>query len=379
MGGEYSKPREVASKYYVEYTSKLPSLAGKVAAITGTTSGTGLVCAKTLAKQGAHVLLLNRASERSVTSEKEILESVPGAKVSSIECDLQSFESVKKAAVSIKDKFGSTGIDILCNNAGVMALADCATPDGYDVQMQTNHLSHFLLTRELFPLLEKAAERSGEARIVQHSSGARKYPAGDLGAQYLGKNGGNLGGDGASMFFGGSRWQRYHQTKLANALFTTSLTDKLTARGSKVKALCATPGLSATNLQVTSNKAGGFLSTWIMFLVRSFCDLLFLPFLSLSHFTPPPPPAPTFYQRHKVLRTVHSPSSHAAQAQRRMGGNCGSLLPPFGDPPKSFLLIPPFAPLSPKKHYYGWRVRRQWGPGHCKGDVGRSPSDVGVS
>ena len=80
--------------------------------------------------------------------------------------------------------------------------------------MQTNHLSHFLLTKELFPLLEKAAKARGEARIVNHSSGARKFPSSPLQAKYLGKNGGNLGGNGNSMLFGGARWQRYHQVPL---------------------------------------------------------------------------------------------------------------------------------------------------------------------
>ena len=84
---------------------------------------------------------------------------------------------------------------------------------GYDTQMQTNHLSHFLLTKELFPLLEKAAKARGEAR-TKHSSGARKFPSSSLQAKYLGKNGGNLGGNGNSMLFGGGRWQRYHQVPL---------------------------------------------------------------------------------------------------------------------------------------------------------------------
>lgn len=79
--------------------------------------------------------------------------------------------------------------------------------------MQTNHLSHFLLTKELFPLLEKAAKARGEAR-TNHSSGARKFPSSPLQAKYLGKNGGNLGGNGNSMLFGGARWQRYHQVPL---------------------------------------------------------------------------------------------------------------------------------------------------------------------
>ena len=78
--------------------------------------------------------------------------------------------------------------------------------------MQTNHLSHFLLTKELLPLLNKAAAAKGEARIVNHSSGARKFPSTPLQAKYLGKNGGNLGGNGSSMLFCGARCQRYHET-----------------------------------------------------------------------------------------------------------------------------------------------------------------------
>ena len=65
------------------------------------------------------------------------------------------------------------GLDVICNNAGIMALKDQATIDGFDIQMQTNHLSHFLLTKELLPLLEIAAEKRGEARIVNHTSISR--------------------------------------------------------------------------------------------------------------------------------------------------------------------------------------------------------------
>ena len=82
---------------------------------------------------------------------------------------------------------------------------------GYDTQMQTNHLSHFLLTKELFPLLTAAANSKGEARIVNHSSGFRSTPSTPLQAKYLGKNGGNLGGNDPSALFGGGGWQRYHQ------------------------------------------------------------------------------------------------------------------------------------------------------------------------
>jgi len=174
--------------------------------------------------------------------------------------------SVKAAVEMIKSKYES--IDVLCNNAGVMALEDYATKDGYDVQMQTNHLSHFLLTKELFPLLQCAKELHGEARIVNHSSGARKAPPTPLKPEYYGKNGGNLGGNGNSMLFGGAKWERYHQTKLANAVFTKALAARL--EGSGIKALVAAPGLAATNLQVTTAESGGMGSMmWIMKLSQS--------------------------------------------------------------------------------------------------------------
>jgi NAD(P)-dependent dehydrogenase (short-subunit alcohol dehydrogenase family) len=222
------------------------------------------ICARTCALKGAHVFMLNRKSSRSEAASKRITEDAPGAQVTPIECDLMDFESVSRAAAELKSLLGEKGVDVLCNNAGVMALEDQATKDGYDVQMQTNHLSHFLLTKEIFPLLEKAADLRGEARIVQHSSGARKYPTSALDASYFGKNGGNLGGNGNSMIFGGARWQRYHQTKLANAVFMVALAEKLEAKGSKVKSLCAAPGLAATNLQVSTAADGGMDSTWIM-------------------------------------------------------------------------------------------------------------------
>lgn len=275
-------PPTVPNKFYTDaYVASLPSMAGKTVAVTGasTTQGLGYCCAKTMAKKGARVILLNRPSERAAAAEKQLKVDVPGAEVSSVDCDLSSFASVRAAASALQAQLGGTGLDVLCANAGVMALPDQATADGYDVQMQTNHLSHFLLCKELYPLLEKAAAARGEARIVHHSSGARKM-GGSLQAQYLGANGGKLGGDSASMFFGGARWTRYGQSKLANAVFTLALRDKLAAKGSKVKALCAAPGLAASGLQQTTDQAGGMGSgTWFMSYsqspeVRSFIRLL---------------------------------------------------------------------------------------------------------
>jgi NAD(P)-dependent dehydrogenase (short-subunit alcohol dehydrogenase family) len=199
-------------------------MTGKVVIITGTTSGTGYVCAKEVAKKGATVVLLNRKSERAENAFQQLKTELPDGKFDLIICDLQSFESVRNAAESIKTKYEV--VDVLVNNAGVMALPDQATPDGYDVQMQTNVLSHFLLTKELFPLLKK----SDEGRIVNHSSMARLGPP--LASEYFEKKGGDLGGDGTeeeNFSFRGPRWMRYHQTKLANAAFTYGLKNKLEA------------------------------------------------------------------------------------------------------------------------------------------------------
>lgn len=228
-------------------------MSNKVVVITGTTSGTGFICARELAKKGASVILLNRKSERSQSALEQLKEAVPEATFDAIDCDLQNLKSVGAAIDTIKSKYDV--IDVLVNNAGVMALKDQATIDGYDIQMQTNVISHFLLTKELFPLLKK----SKEGRIVNHSSMARL--GGPLQMEYFEKNGGNLGGDEAddeTQGFRGPRWERYHQTKLANAVFTYALKKKLEEAGiSNIIPLLAHPGLARTKLQVTTAEDGG--------------------------------------------------------------------------------------------------------------------------
>ena len=228
-------------------------MTGKVAAITGTTSGTGFVCARELAKKGASVILLNRKSERAANALRQLQEAVPNASFEAIDCDLQDFESVKTAVEQISSKHKV--VDVLVNNAGVMAMKDEATKDGYDIQMQTNVLSHFLLTKELYPLMKN----SGEARIVNHSSMARL--GGPLVKDYFEQKGGNLGGDGTdeeNQRFQGPRWERYHQTKLANAAFTYGLKKRFEeANVANVIPLLAHPGLAATNLQTTTASEGG--------------------------------------------------------------------------------------------------------------------------
>jgi NAD(P)-dependent dehydrogenase (short-subunit alcohol dehydrogenase family) len=228
-------------------------MTGKVVAITGTTSGTGYVCARELAKLGARVLLVNRDSPRALAALARLRAELPSGAFEAISCDLQDFESVRKAARDICARFER--LDVLCNNAAVMGFPDQATKDGYDVQMQTNSIAPFLLTKELLPLLLK----SEQARVVNHSSAARLGPNHE--PQYFGKNGGSLGGDGSdeeNARFQGPRWVRYHQSKLANCTFTYGLKARLAARRvSNLQALLAHPGLALTGLATTTAATGG--------------------------------------------------------------------------------------------------------------------------
>ncbi len=270
MSSSYVKPN-MKSLYYDKTLSQLPSLKGKTVAITGTTSGTGYVAARAIAHKGGRVVLLNRASNKEKKSFELLTKDFGPENFVRIECDLQSFASVRSAAKQL-ELLCPEGLDVLCNNAGIMAMQDKATVDGFDIQMQTNHLSHFLLTKELMPCLERAAESRGEARVVNHSSIAR-FMVSQLDPKYLEKRGGKLGGDGTRMMlFPQGRWLRYAQTKLANAAFTACLYEKLNERESKVKALIAHPGLSSTDLQVTALNdigSGGWFMTQMMKMSQS--------------------------------------------------------------------------------------------------------------
>eukprot|EP00951_Prasinocladus_malaysianus_P010843 scaffold79908_cov38-Prasinocladus_malaysianus.AAC.1 len=110
MGGNYSKPKDVPSRLFPKEVEDLPSMEGRVVAITGCTTGTGFIAAKTIAQKGGEVVMLNRVSERAASAENAVKEAVPDAKVCTIGCDLQSLESVQQAIKSLKEKY-SDGID----------------------------------------------------------------------------------------------------------------------------------------------------------------------------------------------------------------------------------------------------------------------------
>jgi NAD(P)-dependent dehydrogenase (short-subunit alcohol dehydrogenase family) len=252
-------PSRDSSPSFEAFVEQLPDLQGKVVAITGSTTGLGYVFAQTCVKRdAATVLLLNRPSERAKTAKESLRAIAKSTHVETIECDLQDFKSVRKAASQMKEKYEA--LDILCNNAGIMAVPDDATVDGYDVQVQTNYLSHFLLTKELMPLLKKAQELRGEARVVNQLSLMRIIPYTNLKKEFLEQKGGTLGGSGYI-----ASWGRYHQSKLAHSVFACALWDRL--KGTGIKVTMAAPGYASTNIQSTTPGFTGL--RWSRILARS--------------------------------------------------------------------------------------------------------------
>ena len=262
---------------YLASDDKFQDLSSKVVAITGTSSQSiGFHIAEIAIRKKAKVLLLcNRDSSSSQKGTQDLQalakECSSPTSIQAVTCDLQDLASVRQAADKINDICKThQGLDVLVCNAGVMALKDIRTNDGYDVQMQTNQLSHFCLTAGVWKSIVQAANTRGEARVVTHSSSARAHPNANLEKEYFFKcDPGTLGGDSyptmLQMMGWRGHWMRYHMTKLANANFAMALHDKIQATPAlkgKIQASSADPGLATSNLQATTIKDGG-MPSWL--------------------------------------------------------------------------------------------------------------------
>ena len=284
MGGTYSRSKYDKTSYWRGYfADDIPkdAASGKTVAVTGATAnGLGIWLAKHAALLGAkRVVLLNRASPRSAAAEEEVRafakEHGCASEIHNLECDLLSFASVRRCAAELERlcaKHADGCLDVLCLNAGTMAAPDEVTADGYNREAQVNVLAQMALLKDVFPLLERAAKRNGEARVVQHSSGARMIPnKGKLVREFFAKRraeaplpkplDGDIPGE-SGMFSAGPAWQRYGQTKLANAMLSELFRERLSRKFPKVKALVASPGLAATQLQVTTNQSFHTMKAW---------------------------------------------------------------------------------------------------------------------
>ena len=209
---------------------RVPDQSGRIAVVTGANSGLGLVTARELARKGALVVLACRNMEKGRAALAEVAAAASGPEPELEELDLASLASARSFAERFKSKHD--GLDLLVNNAGVMASPRRLTADGFELHFGTNHLGHFALTGLLLPLM-KGRE---DARVITLSSNAHKTVRGIAFD--------NLNGD--RRYF---RWSAYGQSKLANLLFALELDRRLRARGSTVKSLAAHPGYATTNLQ----------------------------------------------------------------------------------------------------------------------------------
>lgn len=219
----------------------IPDLLEKVAIVTGGNSGLGYETCRLLAARSAKVILACRNSEKGEQARLEILKEFKFAEIEVEALDLADLSSVRAFSRRIGDRYEK--VDLLCNNAGVMALPFKLSKDGFEMQMGTNHFGHFALTGMLFSKLQNA----DAARVVTVSSLMHNY--------------GKIHFENLHWTDNYDRWAAYGQSKLANLLFAYELHRRLQASGSRILSLAAHPGYSATNLQLAGPRMSG---QWLM-------------------------------------------------------------------------------------------------------------------
>jgi NAD(P)-dependent dehydrogenase (short-subunit alcohol dehydrogenase family) len=195
----------------------IPQQDGRTFVITGANSGIGLEAARALGAAGAHVVVACRDTSKGEHAVAELDGDFDVRRL-----DLADLSSVHAFADALDGD-----VDVLINNAGVMAVPRAKTADGFEMQLGTNHLGHFALTGLLLPRIRD--------RVVTISSQAHR--TGRI----------NFGDLQSERHY--QRWIAYGQSKLANLLFMMELQRRLDAAGSPLRSVAAHPGYSATNLQ----------------------------------------------------------------------------------------------------------------------------------
>lgn len=219
----------------------IPDQSGRTAVVTGANGGLGLETARALAGAGADVVMAARNQRRATEAMEQIRSGIPYARLTLVELDLGSLDSVQKAAERILAEHET--IDLLVNNAGVMGIPERRTADGFEMQFGVDHLGHFALTARLLPGL-----LSAEGRVVTVTSTAH------LLGRAVDPDNPNLDGR-----YG--PWRAYNQAKLANFHFGLGLARLFADADKPAASLIAHPGLSNTELQAVSvEETGGGLS-----------------------------------------------------------------------------------------------------------------------
>tara|TARA_B100000965_G_scaffold223005_1_gene186625 strand:+ start:2573 stop:3478 length:906 start_codon:yes stop_codon:yes gene_type:complete len=207
----------------------------RVFLITGANSGLGFETSKFLLEKGATVVMCSRDLVKGEKAKEDLLKlNLPG-NIELFELDLSDLTKIRNFTQSFKNKFNS--LDVLINNAGIMAPPKTLTKQSFEIQFGVNHLAHMLLTLELLPMLNEKTN----SRVVTVTSGV----------QYFGK----IQWEDLQGQIKYDRWASYAQSKLANVMFGLELNSKLKKNNSKTSSLLAHPGLARTNLQPKSVEA----------------------------------------------------------------------------------------------------------------------------
>ncbi len=216
----------------------IPDLTGRVAVVTGANGGLGLETATALAGAGARVWLAARSRSKVTAARDGIRDRFPEAALDIVELDLAELASVRAAAETILGAHRT--LDVLVNNAGLMAMPERTTADGFKMQFGVNHLGHFALTAHLLPALLRAES----ARVVTVTSTAH----------HVGRP---VNPDNPHLTGRYTPWRAYGQAKLANYHFGIGLQHRFAEAGAAARSLIAHPGLSHTNLQNSTVAEGG--------------------------------------------------------------------------------------------------------------------------
>ena len=203
--------------------------------ITGANSGLGYETSKFLLEKGATVIMCCRDLVKGEQAQQKLLNFNFSGKIELVELDLSDLKNIKKVSEFIRKKFNY--LDVLVNNAGIMAPPKTFSKQGFEIQFAVNHLAHMHLTLELLPMLEE----KNNSRVVTVTSGVQYF-----GKIYWEDLQGNIKYD---------RWASYAQSKLANVMFGLELDSILKDRNSKTSSLLAHPGFARTNLQPKSVEA----------------------------------------------------------------------------------------------------------------------------
>jgi NAD(P)-dependent dehydrogenase (short-subunit alcohol dehydrogenase family) len=204
----------------------IPDQTGRVAIVTGANSGLGAAISRELARAGATVIMAVRNLQKGERAAAEIREQVPEAELELRDLDLGDLSSVHAFAERHQG-----GLDLLINNAGIMAPPRRETKDGFESQLGTNHLGHFALTGLLLPRLLEAPE----PRVVTQTSGVHRI--------------GRINFDDLQGQRRYINWLAYGQSKLANLMFALELQRRASAAGTELRSMAAHPGYARTNLQ----------------------------------------------------------------------------------------------------------------------------------